>query len=464
MVARKRLRRPIFTTDNYIGEIEPPPAGHNQPPESIAPEPILLQIPPKFACLFDPARIKCFYGGRGGAKSHSFARALIAKAHTEKHLILCTRQFQSSIADSVHRTLVSQIIKLGLEKWFIIEKTSIKSIVTGSEFIFKGIYPHPQEIKSLEGVTICWVEEAQAMTEDSWLILEPTIRENDSEIWVSYNPESEDAPTHQRMLHWAQEAQDPNAVEKCIVCKVGWQDNPWFPNVLDRQRRRMLALDAAAYDWVWEGHTRRITNAAIFKDRYEVRAFETPEDVDRFYYGADWGFANDPSVLMRCFIIDDVLYVDYEAYGIGVELEDLPFLFAGGKGPLSGVEYPGIPGAKNWPIVADSSRPETISYVARNGGMAIAPADKWQGSVEDGIAHLKTFRKIVIHERCTNLAMEARLYSYKVDPKQLDANKQPVVLPIVVDKHNHGWDSLRYALVHFIKDRGNLAIWERLAS
>jgi phage terminase large subunit len=448
---RVALRRPPVYTRDYDGVDEPPPT-------------VVLQLPAKFNDLFEQARIKCYYGGRGAAKSQSFARALIAKAHTEKHLILCTRQYQSSIQDSVHRVLSSQINALRLGAWFDSQKTTIKARATGSEFIFKGIYHHPEEIKSLEGVTICWVEEAQAMTEDSWLVLEPTIRAPNSEIWVSYNPEEENAPTHRRMLDWEADSRNPDSEEKYIVRKVNWRDNPWFPDVMERQRVRMLRTDQTAYDWVWEGETRKITEAAIFKGRYEVRPFETPEDVDRFYYGADWGFANDPSVLIRCFIRDDCLFVDHEAYGIGVELEDLPFLFAGGEAPLSGIVYTGVPGAKDWPIVADSARPETISYVARNGGMHIVAAEKWQGSVEDGIMHLKTFRKIVIHERCTNLAMEARLYSYKVDKKLLDADGQPMVLPKIEDKHNHGWDACRYALERFIKSRGNLSIWERLAS
>lgn len=455
MQRRRLLRRPIFTTDMHADALDDPPAGvgHNEPPEPV----VKLEIPDKYHPLLEHHRFKCFYGGRGGAKSHTFAGVLIAKAHVEKHLILCTRQYQTSIADSVYRVLVNKIHSMGLDAWFEIQKTTIRSKVTGSTFIFKGIHTHPEEIKSLEGVTVCWVEEAQAMTEESWLILEPTIRAEGSEIWVSFNPENKEDATYVRMV-----LRKPS--EDAIVVKVNWRDNPWFGGTLEKQRQWMLNNDADAYDWVWEGNLRKIGDAAVFKNRYAVTNFETPPDVDQFYFGADWGFANDPNVLMRCWIRDECLYVDYEAYGVQVELEDLPFLFAGGKAPISGIEYTGVPEAKRWPIIADSARPETISYVARNGGMNILPAEKWQGSIEDGIAHLKSFKKIYIHERCTNLATEARLYSYKVDEKQLDAEGKPIVLPIVVDKHNHGWDSVRYSLEHFIKGRGRLAVWEKLAS
>lgn len=453
---RRQLKRSVFTTDSY--DSPKPWYSRETNTANTQADPVTIQIPDKFLFLLEPKRIKVACGGRGGAKSHSFARALLIKAMSEKHLILCTRQYQSSIADSVHRVLSNHIAALRLTPWFDIGKTSIKCRITGTEFIFKGIYHHPEEIKSLEGVTICWVEEAQAMTEESWLILEPTIRVSNSEIWVSFNPETDNSPTWLRTEQWRKES------ELAEVVKVGWQDNPWFPEELERQRVRMLRYDPEAYDWIWEGNLRKISDAAIFKNRYRVAAFETPEDVDRFYFGADWGMASDPTVCERCFIKDDRLFVDYEAYGIGVELEDIPALFAGGKAPISGIEYPGIPGAKDWPIKADSARPETISYVRRNGGMNISAAEKWHGSVEDGIAHLKSFREIVIHERCTNLATEARLYSYKVDPKQLDENRQPVILPIIVDKHNHSWDALRYSLDGYIQSRGGLAIWARLAS
>jgi phage terminase large subunit len=142
---------------------------------------------------------------------------------------------------------------------------------------------------------------------------------------------------------------------------------------------------------------------------------------------------------------DDCLYIDHEAYSVGCELDHTDALFDC------------VPGARDWPIKADSARPETISFMRRRG-FNIAAAEKWPGSVEDGIAHLKAFRRIIVHERCPRTAQEARLYSYKIDAKTGQ------VLPKIVDAHNHCWDAVRYALDGFIQARGGLGIWARLAS
>jgi phage terminase large subunit len=395
---------------------------------------IKCEIAPAFIDLLHPARYKVWYGGRGGAKSWHFARILLLKAYQSKKRILCAREFQSSIEDSVHKLLRAQIDQLGLYPYFTVTKNSITSDC-GSEFLFKGLHHNIHEIKSTEGVDICWLEEAQRASEESLELLIPTIRSEGSELWFSLNPEEEDLPMHKRFIS--------NPPPGSIVRKVGWQDNPWFPKVLDTERRYMLATDPEAYQHVWEGQCRVLSNAVIFRNRVSVESFETPPGV-RFYHGADWGFANDPCVLLRSFIKDECLYIDYEAFGYGVEIDETPQLFDS------------IPTAREWPIKADSSRPETISYMRRQG-FNIDAAAKWDGCVEDGIAHLKGFKHIYIHERCPRMAQEAVLYKYKVDKVTGD------VLPIIVDKNNHGWDSCRYSLDGYITRRGFLGIWEKLA-
>lgn len=398
--------------------------------------------------LTTPSRYKCFYGGRGSAKSWTIARYIVLQMMTAKHLVLCCREFQNSISDSVHRLISDQVDMLGFAAWFDITQTSIKCRLTGSECIFKGLRRSIQEIKSTEGATICWVEEAASVSEDSWLILDPTIRREGAVILISFNTDSIDDPTYKRFV--------VSPPPDCITTKVGWQDNPWFPSNQDKIRQHMLNSDPDAYDWVWEGHARKINEAAIFKGNYVIEGFETPEVVDRFFFGADWGFANDPTALVRCFIKDEVLYVDYEAFAVGIEIDDIPALFRGGVAMKTGAHYPGIPGAESWPIRADAARPETISYIGRRG-FNVTAAEKWPGSVEDGIAHLKGFRRIVVHERCINLAQEMRLYSYKVDKQTKD------ILPVVEDKHNHGLDALRYSLDGVIQKRGGLSVWAKLA-
>lgn len=399
-------------------------------------------------------RFKVAYGGRGGGKSWTIAEMLVLKALYEKnHLILCTREFQTSIADSVHKTLVSKIQALGLARWFRITDNSIRCPSSGSEFIFKGLRRNINEIKSTEGVTICWVEEAQAVSEHSWTILIPTIRAAGSEIWISFNPMEDDDPTYKRFVLQP----PPNA----LVVSINWRDNPWFPEELDQDRRHMLQVDPDAYDWVWNGNTRHVSEATIFRGRFVVEPFETPTHDIRFLFGADWGFSTDPSVLMRCWrkqLPDGRfdLMIDQEAYGLKVELDDLEHMFAGGKSVHSERAWEGIEGAKSWPIKADSSRPETISFVRRLG-FNISPATKWQNSVEDGVEYLKTYRRIVIHPRCVHMAQEARLYSYKVDSRTGD------ILPVIEDKHNHCWDAIRYAHDGYITATGALGAWQKLA-
>ena len=382
-----------------------------------------LDVPPRFQGLFNPARYKVYYGGRGGAKSWSIARALVKLAAEKPLRILCTREFQSSIGDSVYRLIADQIVSAGLDEFFTVTQASITS-TAGAQFLFKGLRRSIQEIKSTEGIDICWVEEAQSISNSSWEILIPTIRKEGSEIWISFNPEDEKDPTYQRFVI--------NTPPNTIIEKVGWEDNPHLPATLEAERLYMLAVDPEAYDHVWGGNCRTISDAVIFRNRFEVSTFDDPIPGTRLYYGADWGFSQDPTALVRCWIDGDYLKIDQEAYGVNVELDSLPELFDT------------VPGARNWPIMADSSRPETISHVKRKG-FNISGAAKWPGSVEDGIAVMKGFRKIIIHERCKRTAEEFRLYSYKTDRLTND------ILPIIVDKHNHCIDATRYALAGFIK-------------
>ena len=380
-------------------------------------------VPKAFKPLYKPFRYKIFYGGRGGGKSYNFANALIMRAYSEPIRVLCTREFQSSIQDSVYRLLVDRIFALELDKWFKITQSSIVSSA-GAQFIFKGLQRSVQEIKSTEGISVAWVEEGQVISEDSWEILIPTIREQNSEIWISFNPQQEKDPTYQRFV--------VNTPPDSALVKVNWAENPHFPEVLDKERRYMLKVDPDAYQHVWEGFCRQVTDAVIFRGHYEVRTFDNPPEGTRLYYGADWGFSQDPTALVRCWIKDDTLYIDQEVYGIGMELDDTPGRFEE------------VPGSKLWPIKADCARPETISHVKRRG-FNISGAKKWAGSIEDGITVLKGFKKIVVHERCKHTAEECRLYSYKVDKKTNE------ILPIIVDKHNNCWDAVRYALVDIIR-------------
>lgn len=395
-----------------------------------------LSFAPKFKPLFQPKRYKTFHGGRGGAKSWAAARALVIMAASKKLRILCTREVQNSIKDSVHKLLKDQIEMLGLNPWFRITNESITS-ASGSEFLFKGLRFDPLGIKSTEGVDICWVEEAQSVSSDSWAILIPTIRKEGSEIWVTFNPGEESDPTYQRFI--------VTPPDDSITVEVNYYDNPYLPDTLRKEMEYCKRVDYEAYEHIWLGKPKSISDSVIFRNRYRVEAF--PDDLwmqaDRLFFGADFGFANDPSTLIRMFMIDTRLYIEYEAYGVGVELDEMPQF------------YDSIPEVRKWPIKGDNSRPETISYLARQG-FSIDAAAKWKGSVEDGVTYLKGFEEIIIHERCKHTADEFRHYSYKVDKKTGD------ILPIIVDKFNHCIDAIRYGLDGYITSSDSLGTWAQL--
>jgi phage terminase large subunit len=213
-------------------------------------------FPEVLSFLFDPMRFKVAYGGRGSAKSWSFARALLLQAAAEPLRVLCTREVQRSIKDSVHTLLKDQVESLGLGNIYEVLEHEIRCI-NGSRFIFSGLSQQTVEsIKSFEGVDRVWCEEAQAITKRSWDVLIPTIRRPGSEIWVSYNPELDTDETHQRFV--------VNPPEDCISAKVNYSDNPWFPPVLEKERLRCKIVDPQGYENIWEGHCKPAVVGAIY--------------------------------------------------------------------------------------------------------------------------------------------------------------------------------------------------------
>lgn len=382
-----------------------------------------LEMPEKLMFLLDrQSRYKVAYGGRGSSKSWSFGRALIILAVSRKVRILCARQVQASIKDSVYKLLCDTIDALGLTSLFHITRDSIRCC-NGSEFFFKGIQNNVNEIKSMEGIDYCWVEEAQNVSQESWDILIPTIRKEGSEIWVTFNPDREEDATYRMFV--------VNPPDDCISVQMNYDQNPWFPDTLRREMEYCKRVDYGKYEHVWLGKTVINTEAQVYNGKFEMKDFETPDGIE-LYYGADWGFAQDPTALVRCFIKDRCLWIDYESGGVGVDFEEIPALFDI------------VPDARKWEVRADCARPETISYVKRQG-FRISACPKWKGSVEDGIAYIRGFERIYIHPRCQKTYNEFKFYSYKQDRVSGD------VLPIVLDKDNHFLDALRYALNPYIQ-------------
>ncbi len=388
----------------------------------------VIELPPKMLELFDsPKRYRGCYGGRGRGASWTFTRAMIARALERKTRILCAREFQNSIADSIHTLLSDQIELLGLSNYFEVQNASITSR-NGSEFLFAGLRTNVSKIKSFEGCQIVFVEEAVNVSDNSWQVLIPTIRAVGSEIWLGWNSDLATDPTHIRFVV----SPPPNS----IIIKSSYLDNPWFGPPLSDEMEHMRRTDTDAFDHVWLGGLITHSNAQIFRGKYSVESFEPGKGWNGPYFGADWGFSQDPTTLVKCWINGRVLYVEYEAYGLGVDIDRTPQMFDA------------VPGARLHAVRADSARPETISYMQRNGYSQMVSVPKWSGSVEDGIAHLRSYEKIVIHPRCEHAAEEFKLYSFKVDRLSGDVLAEPV------DKFNHIIDALRYALHPLIKSGG----------
>jgi len=377
------------------------------------------------------------HGGRGSAKTRTFATMLCFKAlefagRGITGVILCCREFMVSLDDSSMQELKEAIANDDvLRENFDVGEKYIRTKCRKIRFIFRGMDRNLNSIKSTSRILICWVDEAEGVSHKAWSKLIPTLRTEakdfSSQLWVTWNPENEDSEVETRF----RKSDDP----KIKIIEINWRDNPWFPDVLNRERLRHLENDPSTYYHVWEGEYLIISDAQILSGKWEIKEFEPDYSFGRFYLGADFGFSQDPSTLIKCWIKDGCLWISHEAYGQGIELNDFDRFYSQIEGSKSGVIY------------ADNSRPETISHIRRMGYL-IRPCDKWAGSVQDGIAHLRgAYKKIYVHPRCKETAKEMRNYQYKID------NRTGRITTDIIGKSDHVIDSIRYALNDKIKKR-----------
>lgn len=364
-----------------------------------------------------PVRYRAAYGGRGSAKSRSFVTEIVLQGAERTERVLCCREIQRSIRDSVKRLLDDEIARTKLGEFYTSTDTEIRG-KNGTLFLFAGLRSNPDSVKSAEGLTKAVVFEANRVSERSLELLTPTVRAPGSEIWFEWNPEFPTDPVD--VLFRGEHGAPPGS----IVRRVNWEENPWFPDVLRRDMEWDRSRDPEKYAHIWLGEYQRNSEARVFKN-WSVEDFDLPAGTV-YRLGADWGFSVDPSCLVRCAIEGKRLYVDHEAYLIGCEIEQLPDLFDG------------VPDSRKWFITADSARPETIDYMRRHGYPKINAAIKGARSLEEGVAFLQSY-DIVVHPRCQHVIDELTLYSYKTDPLT------GKVLPLLQDKNNHLIDSLRYA-------------------
>ncbi len=402
-----------------------------------------IEIPPKLIPVFSKPnmRYRGSFGGRGSAKTRTFAKmtAVIAYKRAmagDSGVILCGREFMNSLEDSSLEE-VKQAIRAEsfLNDFFEIGEKYIRTKCGRVSYIFSGLRHNLDSIKSKARILLAWVDEAESVSEMAWSKLIPTVREHNSEIWLTWNPEKRDSATDKRFRQFPPDSS--------VIVEMNYTDNPWFPDVLEQERLNdKKRLDDATYRWIWEGAYLEASEAQIFNGKYEELEFKPNQDFNGPYFGLDFGFAKDPTAAVKCWVFDNNLYIEHEAGKTGLELDH-----------TAGFLKERVPDIEKYILRADSARPESISYLKRNGVPRIEGVKKWSGSVEDGIEHIKSYRKIYIHPRCKETLREFRLYSYKTDRLTGD------VLPTVLDEHNHYIDAIRYALNPLIQSKNAAGIF-----
>lgn len=392
-----------------------------------------INLPDKVLDVFEPkrgaAQYRALYGGRGSSKSQSAAMLAALWGYVEPMRILCTRELQVSIKDSFHRELKDAIDRTPwLAAHYDVGVDYLRG-KNGTEFIFRGLRHNTSSVKSLAGIDLTIVEEAEDVPEESWLALEATVfRKDKSELWAIWNPRTENSAVDKRFRK--------TPPDNALICEMNHQDNPFFPSGLEMLRKReQTRLDPATYAHIWEGAYLENSDAQVFGGKFGTKDFEPKTTWDGPYYGLDFGFAQDPTVSVECYIYEDCLYIRREAGRVGLELDDTSAFILGR-----------MPELALHSVRADCARPESISYLRRHGIPTIKGVKKWGGSVEDGVAFIKSFEHVIIHSDCPETAREFRLYSYKQDRLSGD------IMPKIVDANNHYIDALRYALEPMISN------------
>lgn len=420
------------------------------------------QFPDKLQFLFEPARYKVAYGGRGGTKSWGFARALLIMGAQRPMQVLCARELQNSIDESVHKLLELQVDALGLSGCYDVQARRIVGR-NGSEFIFEGLRHNVSRIKSYEGVDIVWVEEAQAVSKNSWEVLIPTIRKPGSEIWVSFNPDFEDDDTYQRFV-----AHPPH---RSVVQEIGWRDNPWFPAELEEERQTLLARSQSDYDHVWEGRCRRWLEGAIYAE--ELRAAYEDKRVCAVahdpalpvYTAWDIGHTDDTCILWYQLVHDEVHVLEgyalsggslshFASQVLGVEVE-ITISPRNGVTVSKGGPLPGLEHRRAYRYAQHWLPPDAKAKLLAAGGRSVERQLKTAlgatvrsirntSSVEHGIQALRSlFSRCWFDESgCYDLLRALRSYQRRVQADEVSLARSPL----------HNWasnyaDAARYMAV-----------------
>jgi phage terminase large subunit len=379
-------------------------------------------------------RYKGARGGRGSAKSWSFAQALLILGSSKKLRILCTREVQKSIKQSVHKLLKDQIERLNLSSFYQVLENEIRG-ANGTEFSFSGLSDQTVDsIKSFEGCDIVWVEEAQSVSKRSWKTLIPTIRKEDSEIWLSFNPELESDETYDRFV--------TNAPEDCLIVEMNYTDNKWFPEVLEKERLHALAtLPKAEYENIWEGKCMPAVVGAIYYE--EVAHAESEQRIRNVPY--------DP--MLKVHVVFDLGWNDSMAISLvqkqGSELRIIEYIEDSHKtldhysAELKKKNY-------NWGKMylphdgrnKDFKTGKSAEEIMQTLGWDVAITPNM--SIEDGIRITRmTFRRIYMDkDKCSRLVQCAKRYRRSIN-QQTNEPGAPLH-----DEWSHGSDNLRYVCIN----------------
>ena len=377
-------------------------------------------------------RFNVAYGGRDSSKSWAIAQIIVTKAYQEKHLILCTRRIQKNIKDSVHSLIKGTIHRMRLQSAFEITRDEIRCKTSGSVFIFKGLDTNIEEIKSTEGITLVWIEEAAKIKVEAWKDLIPTIRKTGSKFYIVFNPDEETDPVYQRFI--------VNKKDNVNTVFINYYDNKFISeeglgNMEDDRD------DPDLFNNVWLGKCKTISDAVIFKGKFTMKEFEA-EKGTHFYFGADFRFNPDPITLNRIFIKDKCLYIDYETRGVNVDIDDMP------------AKYDTIPEVRKYTIRADSSRNDTISYLKKQGFLIRKSKNSAKYTkIEESIDFVKSFKMIYIHPRCQYTYEEFSNYKHVTDKVTGENTRK------IEDKNNHHIDNIRYALEGVWKSQQKKSNW-----
>lgn len=392
------------------------------------------KIPPKLQFLYQPAPYKITYGGRGGAKSWSIARALLKLGTERKLRIVCARETMQSIRDSVHALLSDQVATLGYQDRYDVLQSTILG-KNGSEFIFVGLHHNPQAIKSLEGADVLWVEEAQVVSKSSWDIAIPTIRKEGSEIWVSFNPELETDDTYKRFV-----LQPPPGA---VVCKINGEDNPWFPERLRIESEHLKRTDAKSWAHIYGGECRSSVDGAVYGEEMaqaaeEKRIAHFPVDrtrpVDTFW---DLGFGDMTAIWFAQAVDGWYHVVDYlEDSGKTIEhyliqLQNRGYLYGNDWLPHDSVDA-----IIHKKLAGDRSR--SIEMLMRNAGRSVRIVPKLY--VHEGINAVRTILPQCRFDadKCADGLHALRRYQWGPKPENGVLKREPLH-----NEASHGADAFR---------------------